>query len=117
MTDMFQRDVSILTGDPADFHPCHQCGTPTHIDLLDAKPDDPSDPDGSDWTRLECRPCYGRGWAPALESQWPPVERRVRAALHRLQMARLDARMAIRRGLLRLRGIRNRRNDQQRDMP
>jgi hypothetical protein len=107
MTDIFNRDTDIATGNPAEFHPCHACGTMTHIDLLDAKPDDPSDPDGSDWNRLECRPCYGRGWAPALESQWPPLERRVRALLYALHMARFEARMAMRRALRRaLRRIR-----------
>lgn len=106
MTDVFDRDTSIATGDPADFHACHACGVPTHIDLLDAKPDDPADPDGSDWTRLECRPCYGPGWAPALESQWPPLERRVRAFVYAVRMARFDARTALRRALSRLRAAR-----------
>lgn len=99
MTDHIHRDTNIATGDPADFHPCHACGRPTHIDLLDAKPDDPSDPDGSDWNRLECRPCYGKGWGPALESQWPPVERYVRRAVYAFRMARFNARIRLRRAV------------------
>lgn len=50
--------------DPNAVEPCHACGEPTHLHLLDAKPDDPSDPDGCNWTRLECSDCYGPGWLP-----------------------------------------------------
>lgn len=107
MTDHLHRDTDVASADPADVRPCDACGTRTHIDLLDAKPNDPSDPDGSDWNRLECRPCYGPGWAPALESQWPPVERRIRRIAHAVQMARFDARMALRRALRRMRAALN----------
>lgn len=47
---------------------CDACGRVEHIDLLDAKPDDPSNPQGCDWQRLECIACYGPdhgGWCPA----------------------------------------------------
>jgi len=47
-----------------DLRPCHGCGTPTHIDLLDAKDDGTGD-----FTILECRKCYGPGWAPFLARQ------------------------------------------------
>lgn len=43
---------------------CDACGRVEHIDLLDAKPDDPSNPVGCDWNRLECIACYGPGWLP-----------------------------------------------------
>lgn len=103
MTDIMHRDTNITTGNPDDFHACHGCGQQTHIDLLDAKPDDPTDPDGCDWTRLECRSCYGPGWAPALESQWPPVERHVRRIAYALRMARSSARIRVRRTIKTLR--------------
>ncbi len=48
-----------------DHAACDCCGRIEHIDLLDAKPDDPSNPAGCDWTRLECIACYGPGWVPA----------------------------------------------------
>lgn len=47
---------------------CDRCGRVEHIDLLDAKPDDPANPEGCDWNRLECIACYGPahgGWLPA----------------------------------------------------
>jgi hypothetical protein len=48
--------------DPTDIATCDGCGIREHIDLLDAKPDDPSNPEGCDWNRLECIRCYGPGW-------------------------------------------------------
>ncbi|MBV6635497.1 MAG: hypothetical protein KI788_06305 [Mameliella sp.] len=52
-----------------DVFPCANCGAPTHIDALDAKPerfagtpvtsDMLSEADGEDFTRLECSHCYG----------------------------------------------------------
>ena len=68
--------------DSADILACDSCGTLTHIDLLDAKPDDPTRPDASDWNRLECRSCYGPNWVPALETQWP-LRGRVTRAIQR----------------------------------
>jgi hypothetical protein len=44
--------------------PCDGCGTPTHIDLLDGKDDGTGN-----FTILECRKCYGPGWAPFLARQ------------------------------------------------
>ncbi len=46
---------------------CQACGRPTRLELLDAKPDDPSKPESCDWTRLECIDCYGEGWLPLAE--------------------------------------------------
>ena len=45
---------------PRDIHRCHKCGTPTHINLLDAKDDGTGN-----FTILECETCYGPGWEPA----------------------------------------------------
>ncbi|WP_316200955.1 MULTISPECIES: hypothetical protein [unclassified Bradyrhizobium] len=70
-----------------DHFPCHSCGTLTHIDDLDGKPEPRvggriynatrriwlswtgrptaawDDPEGlTDWTRLECGQCYGPGY-------------------------------------------------------
>jgi hypothetical protein len=39
---------------------CDACGRPTHVTLLDGKPD-PNDP--PNWNRIECMECYGPGWA------------------------------------------------------
>jgi hypothetical protein len=45
--------------------PCMKCGTPTDINLLDAKAPRGGSPDrGADFTRLECERCYGPGWLP-----------------------------------------------------
>jgi hypothetical protein len=60
---------------------CANCGTSTHIDLLDAKPARLAGPghdpalrlrelsdalfDNEDCDRLECQVCYGPGWLPA----------------------------------------------------
>ena len=43
-----------------EMFPCHTCGTYHHIDLLDAKDDGTGN-----FTILQCRSCYGSGWAPA----------------------------------------------------
>ena len=44
-----------------DVFPCDGCGKLTHIDQLDAKDD------GSNtWEILQCKDCYGPGWAPAV---------------------------------------------------
>jgi hypothetical protein len=51
---------------------CHACGTPTHIDDLDGKPEphNQPDPEGStDWTRLECGACYGPGYTSVREER------------------------------------------------
>lgn len=45
--------------------PCRKCGGLFHIDELDAKPElgakqDPEE--GAQFTRLECRSCYGPGF-------------------------------------------------------
>jgi hypothetical protein len=85
MKDKPDRDVDVATADPRDIAACDGCGVPTHVDLLDAKPDDPSSPESCDWTRLECRSCHGRDWVPALESQWPLRDRVVRALQRRLR--------------------------------
>jgi hypothetical protein len=63
-----------------DLIPCDNCGTLTHIDLLDAKPSYLSGPGwrflswlrmwllnraaykGADFDRLECKRCYGPGY-------------------------------------------------------
>lgn len=50
-----------------DHATCDCCGRLEHIDLLDAKPDEPDNPQGCDWNRLECIACYGPGWLPATE--------------------------------------------------
>lgn len=89
MTDTLHRDTDVATANPADVEACHACGTPTHIDMLDAKPDDPARPDSCDWNRLECRDCYGSDWVPALESQWPRRERIVRMLQRGLRRLRL----------------------------
>lgn len=47
---------------------CDRCGRIEHIDLLDAKPNNPARPESCDWERLECIACYGPdygGWNPA----------------------------------------------------
>lgn len=41
---------------------CSKCKTPTPIELLDAKNDGTGN-----YTILECRTCYGPGWAPQSE--------------------------------------------------
>jgi hypothetical protein len=43
---------------------CDACGTLTHIDLLDGKDDGTGN-----FTILECRKCYGPGWAPLAADQ------------------------------------------------
>lgn len=53
-----------------DIFPYHACGKATHIDMLDAKPNDPGNPGGCDWERFECRECYGPGFEPGSRS--PP---------------------------------------------
>lgn len=54
--------------------PCSCCGELTHIHLLDAKPNDPKNPDSCDWEVYECRLCYGSKWSPtgAWASILPP---------------------------------------------
>lgn len=89
MTDIVHRNTDVATAEAADVEACHGCGTPTHIDLLDAKPDDPANPDACDWTRLECRTCYGEDWVPALESQWPRRDRLIRLVQRGLRRLRL----------------------------
>ncbi|WP_316196639.1 hypothetical protein [Bradyrhizobium sp. SZCCHNS3053] len=62
-----------MTSETADDHfPCHSCGTPTHIDDLDGRPEphNQPDPDGkTDWTRLECGACYGPGYVSNRKQQ------------------------------------------------
>lgn len=41
---------------------CQKCGKPTHIELIDAKPNDPENPETCDWEILQCQGCYGPGW-------------------------------------------------------
>jgi hypothetical protein len=55
-----------------DIANCHGCGRPTHLHLLDAKPDNPRRPDSCDWNRLECEDCYGPGWLPCGEEHALP---------------------------------------------
>lgn len=43
--------------------PCDSCGTLTPIELIDCKPEDSSDPSGSDWTVHQCQRCYGPDFA------------------------------------------------------
>lgn len=55
--------------------PCDNCGVPTHHSQIDAKPFANATPeqiaaaldDGIDFTRFECRTCYGPGWAPLYD--------------------------------------------------
>ena len=51
-----------------DFAQCDECGTRTHIDLLDAKLTLDADNEYVDvgGDPLLCRKCYGVGWAPAI---------------------------------------------------
>lgn len=42
--------------------PCHKCGTPTPLPLLDAKDDGTGD-----YNILECERCYGPGWLPLCD--------------------------------------------------
>lgn len=72
-------------GDERDHVACHACGRIEHIDLLDAKPDDPSNPAGSDWNRLECIACYGPGWLPAGGGRRPDLIS-IRDELHGLYL-------------------------------
>lgn len=51
----------------ADTIACHGCGRREHAELIDAKPQPGTDPETSDWTRLECVACYGPGWEPVGE--------------------------------------------------
>ena len=44
---------------------CDACGKLAHLNFLDAKPNDPANPDSCDWERLECCRCYGPGYVPA----------------------------------------------------
>lgn len=57
-----------------DVLPCACCGKLTEIDMLDAKPEPGEDPETADFTRLECRTCYGPGWLPGggivMASDW-----------------------------------------------
>lgn len=67
-----------------DILACQSCGQPTHIDLLDAKPESTqfrldvvdlgqinalrlAGDRGDNFERLECRKCYGPGWLPMKE--------------------------------------------------
>jgi len=41
---------------------CAACGRPFAYEELDAKPEPGADPETADFTRLECRDCYGPGF-------------------------------------------------------
>lgn len=58
----------------SNFAKCHACGRETHLHLLDAKPNDPANPEGCDWERLECFRCYGPGWLPCSEEHFKLIE-------------------------------------------
>jgi hypothetical protein len=47
---------------------CRGCGRPFDLHLLDAKPDDPQNPDSCDWNRLECGGCYRPGYVTAASN-------------------------------------------------
>lgn len=52
---------------PINFGHCMKCHQEFHLDYLDAKPDPAQlaagiPRDGCDFTRLECKECYGPGW-------------------------------------------------------
>lgn len=70
-----------------EYFPCRTCGQSTHIDDLDAKPErrdvrkygsiGAAGEAGADFTRLECRACYGPGWHPARSmDEWNKRNRR-----------------------------------------
>jgi hypothetical protein len=46
---------------------CDGCGQETPFDLLDGV----VTPDGCDAGQLKCPACYGPGYAPFLDAQWP----------------------------------------------
>ena len=56
-----------------DHATCDCCGRLEHIDLLDAKPDEPDNPEGCDWNRLECIACYGPNWVPGGGTRRPDL--------------------------------------------
>lgn len=52
--------------------PCDACGKPTDMYLLDGKDDGTGT---GNFNRLECRECYGEGWAPvAVAMRWKEPE-------------------------------------------
>ena len=56
---------AVLSG---ELHPCHACGNPTDLNLLNGKDDGTGN-----FNRLECQTCYGPGWAPmALKQESAP---------------------------------------------
>ena len=60
---------------------CAHCGRQTPFHLLDAKPHRLAGPshtaaeiedamwENEDFDRLECKPCYGPGWAPGINER------------------------------------------------
>jgi hypothetical protein len=65
---------------------CATCGTPTHIDLLDAKPSSvgpgfdmrgltPAQ-EGENWERLECFSCYGPSYVTNRPELLTPEQRK-----------------------------------------
>lgn len=45
-----------------EFGNCEQCGKSLRWEELDAKPDDPENPDTCEWSKFYCQPCYGDGF-------------------------------------------------------
>ena len=58
VTNQINERGHVLAGHAA---PCHKCGTPTDLNLLDMKDDGTGN-----WEIAECEACYGPGWKPAF---------------------------------------------------
>jgi hypothetical protein len=59
--------MSETVNDDPDVIPCHGCGRPTHLNLLDGKDDGTGD-----FNILACRDCYGPGWRPMRRADMAP---------------------------------------------
>lgn len=87
--------------------PCDACGRLWPIDLLDGKAEPDTDPETTDWTRLEGPCCYGSGWLPLADSWAAGVRQGLRVFVwrtrHRLtaifdRSAKRSAALGLERG-------------------